>query len=272
MDEIIESLKELGLNTYEAKVYIALLKKYPATGYEVSQLANVPQSRAYDTLKVLEKEKIVVANNSKPVTYTPIKPKELTKRFQRKVNSTLEFLDKNLPSVKDDYTEPILSISGAANIREKIIEIIKNAKKEICIEIWSHDFKILEPYLYDAYNRGVEVKIVGYDNFSGNFGLVYEHGLAKEIENSLGGRMIILCADDEEGMIGNTSSHKGEILHVVWTKNPGVLFLIKEFVVHDMFLLDVEENLSEPIRQAYGKNMRKLRDKILGIDYPQHIH
>jgi len=272
MEEVIERLKELGFNTYEAKVYLALLKKYPATGYEVSQIANVPQSRTYDTLKALEKEKIVVATNAKPVTYTPIRPTELTNRFKRKITSTLDFLDKKLPNVKDDYTEPILSITGAANIREKIVEIIKNAQEEIYMEIWSQDFKFLEAALLDAYNRGVEVKIVGYDNFKSTFGLVYEHDSAKEIETSLGGRMIILSADNKEGIIGNSSSLKGENLHVVWTKNAGVVFLIKEFIVHDMYLLDVEENLSEQMKVVYGKNLKNLRDKVLGTNYLYRIH
>lgn len=272
MEDIIESLKQLGYNTYEAKVYLALLKKYPATGYEVSQIADVPQSRAYDTLKALEKEKVVVATNSKPVTYTPIKPKELTQRYKRKITSTIEFLDKKLPNVKEDYTEPVLSITGAANIREKVIEIIKNAQKEIYIEVWSQDFKFIEPYLLDAYDRSVEVKIVGYDNFKSNFGLVYEHGAAKEIETSLGGRMIILAVDNEEGLIGNSSSMKGENLHVVWTKNTGIVFLIKEFIVHDMYLLDVEQNLSEQMKIVYGKNLKSLRDKVLGIHSPFIIH
>lgn len=272
MDEVIESLKELGFNTYEAKVYVALLKKYPATGYEVSQIADVPQSRAYDTLKALEKEKVVVATNSKPVTYTPIKPTELTKRFKRKIISTLEFLDKNLPSVKEDYTEPILSVTGLANIREKIIEIIKNAKKEIYIEIWSQDFRFIEPYLLDAYNRGVEVKIVGYDNLRSTFGLVFEHGSAKEIEASLGGRMIILAADEEEGLIGNSSSIQAENLHVVWTKNSGVVFLIKEFIVHDMYMLDIESNLPEQLKVVYGKNLKSLKDKVLGANSVYRIH
>ena len=84
MADLIEKLKEIGLNTYEAKVYVALLKKYPATGYEVSKLANIPQSRTYDTLKVLEEKNIVVSNNTKPVAYTPIKPKQLTQRVQKK--------------------------------------------------------------------------------------------------------------------------------------------------------------------------------------------
>lgn len=272
MDEIIESLKELGLNTYEAKVYLALLKKYPATGYEASKIADVPQARAYDTLRALEQEKIVVATHSKPVTYTPIKPSELTKRFKRKINSTIEFLDKNLPNVKDDYTEPILSITGAANIREKIIEIIQNAKQEIFIEIWAQDFKFIEQYLLDAYNSGVEVKIVGYDNFKSGFGQVFEHGSAKEIEASLGGRMIILAVDNEEGVIGNSSSTHSDHLHVVWTKNSGVVFLIKEFIVHDMYLIDVEKHLSDQMKVVYGKNLKALHDKVLGANSPYRIH
>ena len=272
MDEIIEHLKELGFNTYEAKVYLALLKKYPATGYEVSQISSVPQSRAYDTLKALEKEKIVVASNSKPITYTPIKPSELTQRLKRKITSTIEYLDKNLPNVKEDYTEPILSVSGSANIKEKIIEIIKNTKKEIYLEIWSEDFKYLKPYLFEAYNRGVEVKIAGYDNFKSNFGLVFEHENAKEIEASLGGRMIILAADNQEGIIGNSSSMHSENLHVVWTKNAGIVFLIKEFIVHDMYLIDVEKNLSTQMKIVYGKNLKALKDKIFGVNSGFSIH
>lgn len=272
MDKIIECLKELGFNTYESKVYLALLKKHPATGYEISQIADMPQSRAYDTLRALEKEKVVAASNAKPVTYTPIKPTELTQRFKRKINTTLEFLNKNLPNVKSDYTEPILSISGNVNIREKIIEIIQNAQKEIYIEIWSQDFKYIEPYLFEAYNKGVEIKIVGYDNFKSNFGLVFEHGFAKEIEESLGGRMIILAADNEEGIIGNLSLNRSENLQVIWTKNAGIVFLIKEFIVHDMYLLDVENNLSEQMKVVYGKNLKGLHDKILGTNQAYRIH
>ena len=120
MADLVEKLKEIGFNTYEAKVYIALLKKYPATGYEVSKLANIPQSRTYDTLKALEEKNIVIAANSKPVTYTPVKPKQLTASYAKKVNSTINYLDKHLPEVKDNYNEPIITITGKQNIQDKI--------------------------------------------------------------------------------------------------------------------------------------------------------
>ena len=164
MADLVEKLKEIGFNSYEAKVYIALLKKHPATGYEVAKLANIPQARTYDTLKVLEQKNIIATTNSKPAMYTPIKPSRLLSGYQKKMNSTLNYLEKHLPEVQDNYNEPIININGKQNIQDKVLEIIQNAKKEIYMEIWSQDFKIFEQELLNAYNRNVEIRIVGYDN------------------------------------------------------------------------------------------------------------
>lgn len=272
MSDLIESLKEIGLNSYEAKVYIALLKKYPATGYEISKLADIPQSRAYDTLKALENAQIAMSSNTKPVTYTPIKPTELTKRYKRKITSTLDFLEKKLPHVKEDYTEPILTVNGSVSIREKLVEIIKNAKKEIYLEIWSQDFKYIENNLLDGYNRGLDIKIVGYDNFECMFGTVFRHSGTRDIENSIGGRMVFIAADSEEGLFGKIDSKKHGNVTCIWTKNADIVFLIKEFIVHDMYLVDIEEQFPEQLRYFYGKGWKRLKDKVLGFNSPLKIH
>ena len=70
-NRLIEQFRQLGLNTYEAKVYIALLGKHPATGYEVSKSSSVPQARAYDTLKALESKNMVVSMGGKPQPRKP---------------------------------------------------------------------------------------------------------------------------------------------------------------------------------------------------------
>lgn len=274
MADLVEKLKEIGFNSYEAKVYIALLKKYPATGYEVSKLANIPQARTYDTLKVLEEKNVVAASNSKPVSYTPIKPKQLLSSYQKKMTSTINYLEKHLPEVKDNYNEPIITITGRQNIQDKILEVIQNAKREIYMEVWSQDYKIFEQELLNAYNRNVEIRIVGYDNFRSNFGLVFEHAFAKDIEMSLGGRMVIIAADDNEGVVGKISSFKNnaEDMNIIYTQNKSIVFIIKEFIVHDMYLIDVEENLVEQMKYIYGKGFKRLKDKVLGTNSLYRIH
>ena len=274
MADLVEKLKEIGFNSYEAKVYIALLKKYPATGYEVSKLANIPQARTYDTLKVLEEKNVVAASNSKPVSYTPIKPKQILTSYQKKMNSTINYLEKHLPEVKNNYNEPIITITGRQNIHNKILEIIQNAKREIYMEVWSQDYKIFEQELLNAYNRNVEIRIVGYDNFRSNFGLVFEHAFAKDIEMSLGGRMVIIAVDDNEGIVGKVSSFKNEAedMNIIYTQNQSIVFIIKEFIVHDMYLIDVEENLVEQMKYIYGKGFKRLKDKVLGTNSLYRIH
>ena len=266
MDKIIDSLKELGFNTYEAKVYVALLKKFPATGYEVSKYANIPQSRTYDTLKALTSKQIVTSNPDKPVTYSPIKPAELTKRFKRKMTGNIEYLEKHLPDIKEDYMEPIVPISGIQAVKEKILEIISGAKKEIYIEVWSQDFKQIESALLSAYNRNVEIRIVGYDRLQSRFGLVYEHPYAKKLETYFSGRPIIITVDDTDAYYGKVPTDSTETCSGIWTKNKDIVFLIKELIVHDMLLLDIQHNMTEELMYKYGTGFKSLYDKVLGVN------
>lgn len=264
MDEIVEKLKQLGFNSYEAKVYLALLKKYPATGYEISKLADIPQARAYDTLKALENAQVVTSSKNKPVTYTPIKPKELTKQFKRKIDATIDFLDKKLPNVKEDYIEPVLNVTGTHRITEKIIELIKNAREEIFLQVWAQDYKTIEPYLLDAYNRGLEIKIVGCDSFKSPFSSIFYLSGTNILEYNKGKRYIFLTIDNKEGLFGKLGSNiKNEDLRMLWTKNEEIVFLMKSYIVNNMFLVDIEDNFPEQLRYFYGHGLKKLKDKIL---------
>lgn len=270
MEELLNHLKSLGFNSYEAKVYLSLLKHHPSTGYEVSKDSGVPQARAYDTLKVLESRKIVVSSGEKPLTYTPISPEELLKRCESKFVSSVDYLKENLPTLSDDFIEPIISVRGEDSMYKKITEYIDSAKKDIFIEIWDEDFKQIEPNLKAAHKRGVDVKIVGYKNPNIDFGLAYQHGLGSEIGAYLGGRIIVMAVDDETGVIAIVQNDGSP--QTLWTKNPGVVLIIKEYIVHDMYLLDVESKMREHLDMAYGKDLVNLRNKILGENYAFRAH
>ncbi|MCM1339438.1 MAG: hypothetical protein NC191_07185 [Muribaculaceae bacterium] len=256
MDNLVEKLKEFGINSYEAKVYLALLKKAPSTGYEISQLADIPQSRAYDALKSLEVEGVVFSTSEKPQKYSPISSKELTKRFKRKMNSAIDYLEKKLPKSENNYDEPIQSIYGYDSILNKLKEIIQNTNRTLYLEIWSEDFKRVESLITAAYNRGVEIKITGFDNFDYPFGLVYKHDNSTETERKTGSRMIYVIADNEETLLGRIETR------AIWTQNKDIAYLVKEFIIHEMYLLDVYDRFPEQLKYFYGAGFKKLKDKI----------
>lgn len=264
MEDLIEKLKDIGLSGNEAKVYLALIKKFPLTGYEISKMANIQQARAYDALKSLEAKQIVLPSKEKPVSYTPIRPKELTKRYKRKITSTIDFLEKKLPTIKEKSIEPIVPITGSANAHEKIVELIQSAKKEIFLLISSADHKFFESTLLDAYNRGVEIKISGYDNFSPTFGRVFPQSATSVLDNKSNSNTILLVIDNAEGLYGALKPNplSGDI-ELIWSQNPDVVYLIKSYITHSMYLTDIEGNFPEQLKYFYGAGMKKLREKVL---------
>jgi sugar-specific transcriptional regulator TrmB len=68
--EVLDALKNIGLNLYERKIYLALLAKGVATAGVVSEIAKVPRSRSYDVLESLADKGFVVAQSSKPIGWT----------------------------------------------------------------------------------------------------------------------------------------------------------------------------------------------------------
>lgn len=270
-EKLVEKLKELGFNTYEAKVYLALLKRHPATGYEISKDSGVPQARAYDTLKALEANNVVVAMGGKPVTYTPVSPEELLDRHERSFKGSISFLRDALPSLSNETVEPVINLRGEEAIFKHALDMINHAQNSIFLELWQEDAARLASALQMAKARGVDIKVVGYNNCQIEGIEIYQHGLARTIEQSLGGRWLILEADGAEGMVG-TVSMGDRPPQAVLTRNPGIVLIIKELIVHDIFLLDVEHNLQDEIERVYGKDMLTLRKKILGDEIGVGAH
>ena len=155
MNDLIDPLKQIGLNTYEAKVYLALLKQHPATGYEVSKIAQLPQARVYDTLKSLEHQNIVVAASQRPVTYIPTAPDELLSRYERQYQGAINFLRSALPNYSVESVEPVHNLRGEAAILDHVRHMIDTAQDTIFIELWQEDADRLQTNLHAAVDRGV---------------------------------------------------------------------------------------------------------------------
>lgn len=262
-DNLIDKLKELGLNSYEAKVYLALLKQNPATGYEISKESGVPQARAYDTLKALEANNIVVAMGGKPVTYSPISPSELLDRWEKSFKGSLEYLRETLPNLSNETAEPIINLLGNEALFKHALDMIDGAKQSLFVQIWREDAEHLAPAFRSAVERGVNVRIVGYDGCTIDGLEVFQHEYSEAIYETYGFRWFILSVDDQEGLVGTISVNGDRQPKAIITKNPGIVLLIREFVMHDIFIMDIIARSSrELIGELYGGDLDKVRQKI----------
>ncbi len=142
--EIISYLKEFGLNTYEAKAYLSLLKLGKSTATEISKESQVPQQRIYDSLTGLEKKGFVQAVNKKPKLFIPIPVKEalinriyqLKVEFEKKekfLRSLVEEIVQELENVESEKEEQsgILLIEGEDSIVSTALQLLSSAERSI---------------------------------------------------------------------------------------------------------------------------------------------
>lgn len=138
-NEDIETLKKLGLTTYEANAYITLASLISATATDISKSSQIPRSKIYDVLKKLSSKGFIEIENGRPLKYN-IKPPITTIHKQKEeLNAELDKLASKLNFIYENKIKqvpaPVWKISGMNNIIQKELDIIKRSKNTISMRI-----------------------------------------------------------------------------------------------------------------------------------------
>ena len=181
-DEFLSKLRNLfGLNLYEVRIWTALLSRGVSTAGELSDIGNVPRSRAYDVLESLEKKGFVIMKLGKPIKYIAVEPKEVVERVKKfllkHANERVKRLDDlrgtdvldeltSLHKTGIEFIEPS-DLSGAIRGRHNIYThlelMVKNAQKSVTIVTTSkgvlRKVEALKSELERLKRKGVKIKI-----------------------------------------------------------------------------------------------------------------
>lgn len=76
-----EQLTRLGLTTYEAKAYVALIRRGHSTAPEVARLAHLPRQRIYDVLSSLVDCGLATTHPGAPARYAAVAPELAVSRL-----------------------------------------------------------------------------------------------------------------------------------------------------------------------------------------------
>jgi sugar-specific transcriptional regulator TrmB len=195
-DESISQLRTLGLNLYESRAYLALIKARELTAKGVGLSAMIPQSRTYDVLESLSRKGFALETPGSPATYLPVPPgkilgtlysaerkkiqegalkaaEEAQARLER-LQDAYSALTKNYPAkagVESAVRDRVWVLQTRENIERTLIEFIKESKTAVLRITKPPELSSGEPldpfyivglenrrYLYDALERKVEMR------------------------------------------------------------------------------------------------------------------
>lgn len=154
MEKYIEWFKNLGLQEYQAKAFVALLSRSDATAKEIADISKVPPTKVYNTLLSLENMGFVKSTLSRPKRYRPIdisgSVESLIERRKRKIidlenqkEPILEELNYLYDTGKEYETpkESVWMVSGEKAVWDETENMIKSVNEEFNVLITSKDFE-----------------------------------------------------------------------------------------------------------------------------------
>jgi len=179
--EFLTKLKDFGLNTYESKLWVALLSRGSSTAGELSDIARVPRSRSYDVLESLERKGFIIMKLGKPIKYIAVPPEAVIERVKKKVKEGAEKQIKTMNELKTgdvlhelnslhtqgsdliDPTDLIGYIKGRDNLYNHIETMLRKAKTSVVITTTEQGLKRkskdLEQAFAKAKQRNIKIKI-----------------------------------------------------------------------------------------------------------------
>jgi sugar-specific transcriptional regulator TrmB len=230
MEEILKEMQKIGFTSYEAKIYLALLHRNPATGYEISKISGVPQAKVYENIQRLGNRGAVLNVGNDPVKYVPLPPEKLLKKLDAEFEKSIDTLKSKLPPLSTG-SEPgyAWNIRGYYPAMEKAGQLIMEAEKEIALAVWGEDVMYLYNELSEAERRGVEMRLAVYGRkkVEGIGDVHYITGERKLLKEA-GCRWITLVSDGKEALSGQLEE-EGEGV-VLWTANPALVYTNKRFI------------------------------------------
>lgn len=139
----MDKLKEIGLNEYEVKAYMALIRYGTQTGKDVAKHSEVPPTRVFDTLRSLADKGLVSIVKEKPMLFKAIEPEDGVKTlFEKKIDS-LKSLEKEVisslkeverkPIEKPKIEEKVTVLLGFQKMYEYSLKKIEKAEKQVLI-------------------------------------------------------------------------------------------------------------------------------------------
>jgi Cd2+/Zn2+-exporting ATPase len=157
--DLLTDLNAIGFTEYEAKVYVALLRDHPATGYQLSKQAGIPRSMVYEALGRLDvRGAVLKTEEAKATLYRPMPPDALLDRLIDERQRRIETLRRELNTLYTARDEGHLwTFSGEEPVLSYAQDMIVNAQREAMLVLTDANLRRLRQIIVDAHARGVEI-------------------------------------------------------------------------------------------------------------------
>ena len=235
MNNLQSLLKEFGLTSNAAKAYIALLRKNPSTGYEISGQADIPRSAIYNVLAKLVNMGLVSSVGKDPRRYIPLPASSLVDLLHKKHNKRMDDLKDAIEEVDpNDEAFDFWHLHGYGNMIEKAKEMIDLSNEQIVLSAWNREIEEINDELKKASSRQVHITLFSFTKISKKIGELVSYDIDENKLRKVWKPKMILVVDKKFTMMGSARKHDDS--RSIFTENQAITEIATDHLILDITL------------------------------------
>ena len=256
-------LVRLGFTEYEAKVYLALLRTGPATGYQLSKESGVPRSMVYEALGRLSTRGAVLRTDDPRATlYSPVPPSMLLDRYEDEQHHLIQSLRESLTALFNvEEKGRLWSISGRNSVLAYASRMIAGATSELLLILADQELELLRKEVIAAHNRGAKVGALLTGEAELPCGQVGRHPLSESKLQELTEALVIV-ADGKEALIATTDLDAEATV----TSNRNLVLISRQFIWMELFTQRIASHLGSELLGAIPQEDRLVLERFQQSD------
>ena len=225
--------ERFGFTSTEGKVYIALLRLSPATGYAVAREAGLARANTYGALETMAARGIVSRLPGRPARFVAEPPEALVGRLGRESERHLEQLAQHLAAVErrpDGAAAPLVApLADRSAVLDRCLACVRSAREELLAVVgpWA---KELYPALERAARPRAAVKVLSLGS-PAPAGAIVRPVSGPTIEAYWGGLPIAVVADRRRTVCAIAS---GDGATGVATEHPALVPFVRHLLRREL--------------------------------------
>jgi Cd2+/Zn2+-exporting ATPase len=257
--DLLAKLGAIGFTEYEAKTYAALLRDYPATGYQVSKQAGIPRSMVYEALGRLQSRGAVLeTHEGRASLYRPLAPNLLLDQYAQEHQRLIAQLREGLAEIYVRRAEDrVWAISRRRSVVSYATQMIRLAEAELYLVLDDVDLEMLRDEILAAGERGIEIHALLTGDAELLGGQVARHApLESELQELTG--TLIVVADGQEVLIARNEPETRATI----TRNANLVLISRQFIWMELFAQRIHTRLGADLLARLEPRDRAIFDSL----------
>lgn len=131
----VKQLKALGLSTYAARTFVALVSLGEGSAQDVSEVADVPRTRVYDAADELHDRGLVDVKQASPKRYWAISTETAGRHFEQeyehRVTVLTDALDALASTDRTSEQRGVWTVTGRDAVADRVVDFVSAADDEV---------------------------------------------------------------------------------------------------------------------------------------------